>query len=131
MKKTLSTPNLSCPSFTCTVNTIKTTTFRKSVSTTALASMDISSSMEFMDAIVVSNTSITQAARCIYPDALLNRLNVDKDFMTCLVTPCEAPNLKDDIEMNRTRNFLQLAIEKEEIMDKYRKWLARVRKMKK
>lgn len=128
MKKSVSIPN-----FTSLGSQPKNLPMRKSVSTNALASLDMTTSIDLVDAVFVSNAPIHQTARCILPDALTPNFKVNDEVMTCLLTPCEAPELKDEpVETESTLNktYLQLALENEDVRNKYMRWLARIRKMK-
>ena len=126
MKKSVSIPNLGM------VGQVKNIPMRKSVSTNALTMLDVpTSSIDLVEAVLVSNAPIHQAARCVLPDAIGPNFKVNNEVMTCLLTPCEAPGIKEETESNMGRSYLQLALENEDVRNKYLRWLSRVRKMRK
>ncbi len=91
MHKSLSSPNL-------TANTSVQPKINRNISTNALPDLTT------LDAIILSKAPINQAVACIVSN-LPNK--PDNEMLSCLITPCDPPELNDRLN----KNYLQLAIE--------------------
>lgn len=126
MQKSVSQPNLVAYHGAATKGGL-----RKSISTNALPEMTV------MDAVIMTKAPVNQAASCLmssvdFPEHILSgKVEVDKELVSCLMTPCEVPLAKENSVSNTlNRNYLQLAIENETVQERYFTWLRRIRKKK-
>lgn len=104
---------------------------RKSISTNALHELTV------MDAVIMTKAPVNQAVSCLvsaeFPEHILSgKVEVDKELVSCLMSPCEAPSVKQEQFVSNTlnRNYLQLAVENETVQERYLTWLRRIRKKK-
>lgn len=124
MRKSISSPNLQ--------GLKPNMGMRKSISTNALPEMNI------IEAVIMTKAPINQSFSCLastdFPDNLLKgRIDVDKELVSCLASPCDPP--VDPNERTTTnilgRNYAQLAVQNEaNDTDRYNKWFRRLRKKK-
>ena len=109
MKKSISTPSL---------HNIVQPSIRKNVSAHALHDLN------FIDAIIVTKAPIYQGVQCVmssdFPEHILSG-EIDKDFLNCLVTPCDPPE-------DKPRTILPTHQRDEAYQEKYVEWFLRIRK---